>query len=128
VPADPLSVRFTAAAESVTRTPYVQRARLLARLAAHRLAALAEWFALGLPLLAAAIVDGVLMRAVRLRSFAHPSPVLFGIGLHGTLALLAGMGFALLVPFELHPAGWGASVAALAATLRIAVSNFHRIR
>lgn len=125
---DPLSVRLAAAADAVSRTPYVQGIRTLGRLALYRLAALAEWFGLGLPLLLAATIDGALMRMVQLRSFAHASPVLFGIGLHGTLAVFACMVLALLVPVGLHPLVWGGLVVALAATLRTAVSNFHRVR
>jgi hypothetical protein len=127
-PHDPLSVRFAAAAESAMQTPYVQRVRMLGRLAVYRLAALVEWLALGLPLLAAAAIDGAVMRTVKLRSFAHASPVLFGIGVHGTLAVLACTALALLVPIGLHPIVWGIAIAALAATLRTAVSNFHRVR
>jgi hypothetical protein len=128
LPPDPLSLRFAAAAEAVMQTPYIQRVRMMGRLALYRLAALAEWFSLGLPLLVAAIVDGAVMRTVRLRSFAHASPVLFGIGLHGTLAVLGCMALALLIPIQLHTLVWGAAIAALAATLRTAVSNFHRVR
>ena len=127
-PLDPLSARFEAAAEAAMQTPYGQRVRMLGRLAVYRLAALVEWLALGLPLLTAAAIDGAVMRTVKLRSFAHASPVLFGIGVHGTLAVLACTALALLVPVGLHPLVWGASVAALAATLRTAVSNFHRVR
>ena len=125
---DPLSVRFAAAAEAGMQAPYMHRVRMLGRLAVYRLAALAEWFSLGLPLLVAATIDGAVMRTVRLRSFAHASPVLFGIGLRGTLAALACMALALLVPIPLHPILWGASIAVLAGTLRTTVSNFHRVR
>ena len=127
-PRDPLSRRFGAAADAAVQAPYFERLRMLGRLAVYRLAALAEWLALGLPLLVAATIDGAVMRTVKLRSFAHTSPVLFGIGLHGTLAVLACMTLALLLPVGVHPLVWGASVAALAATLRTAVSNFHRVR
>ena len=127
-PRDPLSTRFGAAADAAVQAPYFERLRMLGRLAVYRLAALAEWLALGLPLLVAATIDGAVMRTVKLRSFAHTSPVLFGIGLHGTLAVLACMTLALLLPVGVHPLVWGASVAALAATLRTAVSNVHRVR
>ena len=125
---DPLSVRIAAAAGAVMQTRYVQSARALGRLAIHRLSALAEWFAVGLPLLVAATIDGALMRTVKLRSFAHPSPVLFGLGLRGTLAVLACMVLALLVPVGLHPLVCGGLVAVLTATLRTAVANVHRVR
>lgn len=125
---DPLSVRLAAAADAVSQTPYVQGTRALGRFALYRLAALAEWFGLGLPLLLAATIDGVLIRTVKLRSFAHASPVLFGIGLHGTLAVLACMVLALLVPVGLHPLVWGGFLVVFAATVRTAVSNFHRVR
>jgi hypothetical protein len=125
---DPLSARLTAATDAVVQTPYIQGVRTLARLAVYRLAALAEWLALGFPLLLAATIDGAVMRAVQLRSFAHVSPVLFGIGLHGTLAVLACTALALLLPLGVHPLVWGASVGGLAATLRITVTNFHRVR
>jgi hypothetical protein len=125
---DPLSARLTAATDAVVQTPYIQGVRTLARLAVYRLAALAEWLALGFPLLLAATIDGAVMRAVQLSSFAHVSPVLFGIGLHGTLAVLACTALALLLPLGVHPLVWGASVGGLAATLRITVTNFHRVR
>ncbi len=125
---DPLSVRLAAAADAVLQTPYVQGVRALARLAVYRLAALAEWFALGLPLLLAATIDGAVIRTVKLRSFVHASPVLFGIGLHGSLAVLACLVLALLVPVVIHPLAWGVLVAVFAATLRTAASNFHRVR
>ena len=125
---DPLSVRLAAAADAVSETPYIQGVRALGRLAVYRLAALAEWFAIGLPVLLAATIDGAVMRAVKLRSFAHASPVLFGIGLHGMLAVFACMILMVLVPVGLHPLVWGALVAVFAATLRTAASNFHRVR
>lgn len=125
---DPLSMRLSAAADAVSQTPYVQGTRALGRFALYRLAALVEWFGLGFPLLLAATIDGALMRTVKLRSFAHASPVLFGIGLHGTLAVLAFMALALLVPVGPHPLAWGGLLVALAATVRTAVSNFHRVR
>lgn len=125
---DPLSARLAAATDAVVQTPYIQGVRTLARLAVYRLAALAEWLVLGFPLFLAATIDGVVMRAVQLRSFVHVSPVLFGIGLHGTLAVLACTALALLIPFGVHPLVWGASVGGLAATLRITVTHFHRVR
>lgn len=125
---DPLSLRFSAAGDATMQTPYVQRVRMLGRLAVYRLAVLLEWLSLGLPLILASVLDGAVMRTVRLRSFAHASPVLFGIGVHGTLAVLGCMAVALLVPFRIHPLVWVALVTAIAATLRTAVSNFHRVR
>jgi hypothetical protein len=127
-PADPLSIRLAAAADAVLQIPYVQGLRAVGRLAVYRLAALAEWFALGLPLLLAAVIDGALMRTVKTRSFVHLSPVLFGIGLHGTITVVVCIIFALLLPIGLHPAVWGAVVAAFGIALRTAVSNFHRLR
>lgn len=125
---DPLSARLTAAADAVVHTPYILGVRTLARLAAYRLAALAEWLALGLPLLLAAAIDGLAMRTVQLRSFAHASPVLFGIGLHGTLAVVACTALTLLLPIGVHPLVWGALIGVFAATLRTTVLNFHRVR
>jgi hypothetical protein len=127
-PDDPLSARFAAATDAVARTTYLQSVRTLARLAAYRLAALAEWLALGWPFLVAATVDGAVMRTVQLRAFAHLSPVLFGIGLHGTLAVLACTALALLLPVGVHPLVWGGLIGAFAATLRTTVVNFHRVR
>jgi len=126
-PGDPLSVRLTAAADALLATPYTQAIRALGRLVVYRVAALAEWFALGLPILVGAVVDGALMRTVTTRSFAHPSPVFFGVGLHG--AILAGtcMALALLLPIVLHPVLWGALVALLGVALRTVVANFHRL-
>jgi hypothetical protein len=105
-------IRLAAAADAVLQIPYFQGIRALGRLAVYRLAALAEWFALGLPLLLAAAIDGALMRTVKTRSFAHLSPVLFGIGLHGAIAVVVCIVFALLLPIALHPVVWGALVAA----------------
>jgi hypothetical protein len=127
-PADPLSIRLAAAADAVLQIPYVQGLRAVGRLAVYRLAALAEWFALGLPLLLAAVIDGALMRTVKTRSFVHLSPVLFGIGLHGTITVVVCIVFALLAPIALHPVVWAALVAAFGVALRTAVSNFHRLR
>lgn len=127
-PDDPLSARFAAATDSVVQTPYLQGVRTLARLAAYRLAALAEWLALGWPFLVAATIDGAVTRAVQLRSFAHVSPVLFGIGLHGALAVLACTALALLLPVSVHPLVWGGLTGAFAATLRTTVVNFYRVR
>jgi hypothetical protein len=127
-PVDPLSMRLAAAAEAVLQIPYVQGLRALGRLVVYRLSALAEWFALGLPLLVAAAVDGGLMRTVKTRSFVHLSPVLFGVGLHGAIAVVVCIVLALLLPIALHPAIWGAFVAAFGVALRTAVSNFHRLR
>ena len=124
---DPLSVRLAVAGDAMSQNPSVQGTRALGRFAVYRLAALVEWFGLGFPLLLAATIDGALMRTVKLRSFAHVSPVLFGIGLHGMLAVLAGMALAMLVPVSLHPLAWGGLLVAFAATVRTAVSNFHRV-
>ncbi len=127
-PADPVSMRLAAAADAVLQIPYFQGIRALGRLAVYRLAALAEWFALGLPLLLAAAIDGALMRTVKTRSFAHLSPVLFGIGLHGAITVVVCIVLALLLPITLHPVVWGALVAAFGVALRTAVLNFHRLR
>jgi hypothetical protein len=127
-PIDPLSMRLGAAVEAVLQIPYVQGVRALGRLAVYRLAALAEWLALGLPLLLAGAIDGALMRTVKTRSFAHLSPVLFGIGLHGAIAVVVCIVVALLLPVVLHPVVWGALIAAFGVALRTAVSNFHRLR
>jgi hypothetical protein len=53
--------------------------------------------------------------------------VLFGIGLHGTLAVLACMVLLLLLPVGLHPLAWGGLLVTFAATVRAAVANFHRV-
>lgn len=126
-PGDPLSVRLTATAGALIATPYIQAIRALGRLAVYRVAALAEWFVLGLPILVGAVIDGALMRTVMTRSFAHPSPVFFGIGLHG--AILAGtcMALALLLPIVLHPVLWGGLIALLGVALRTLIANFHRL-
>lgn len=125
---DPLSVRLAAAADSVLQTPYVQGVRALVRLAVYRLAALTEWFALGIPLLLAAMMDGAVMRTVKLRSFVHASPVLFGIGLHGVLAVAGASALALLLPRPVYPLVWGTLVTIFGVAARTAISNFHRVR
>ena len=125
---DSLSPRLASAAGSASQTPYVQGVRALVRLAVYRLAALTEWFALGIPLLLAATMDGAVMRTVKLRSFAHASPVLFGIGLNGALAVAATSVLALLVPHPVHPLVWVTLVTIFSVTARTAISNFHRVR
>jgi hypothetical protein len=127
-PRDPLSTRLAAAADALLHTPYVQAIRALGRLAVYRVAALTDWFALGLPLFLAAVIDAALMRTVMTRSFAHLSPVLFGIGLHGAIAVVVCMALALLLPIVIHPIVWGAFAAVFGAALRTAVANFHRLR
>lgn len=125
---DPLSARLADAGARVIETGYFQRARALVRLAAYRAAALVAWLALAFPLVIAAVVDGAVMRGVRMRSFAHLSPVLFGIGLNGTLAGLGVALVLLLAPCIVHPLAWAGLVALLAVALRTAVANFHRLR
>jgi len=128
VPDDPLSVRLASAADALLATPYLQTIRALGRLGVYRVAALAEWFALGLPVLVGAVIDGALMRTVATRSFAHPSPVFFGVGLHGTIVVGTCMVLALLLPVVLHPVLWGTLIALLGMALRTLVANFHRLR
>jgi len=128
VPGDPLSARLTTAADALLATPYIQAIRALGRLAVYRVAALAEWFVLGLPLLVGAVIDGALMRTARTRSFAHSSPVLFGLGLHGGIVVGVCMVLGLLLPVSLHPVLWGTLIALLGVALRTAVVNVHRLR
>ncbi len=68
------------------------------------------------------------MRTVKLRSFAHTSPVLFGIGLHGTLAVAGASALALLLPRPVYPLVWGTLVTIFGVAARTAISNFHRVR
>jgi len=128
VPGDPLSVRLASATDALLATPYVQTIRALGRLAVYRVAALAEWFVLGLPIVIGAAIDGALMRTVTTRSFAHPSPVFFGVGLHGAIVAGACMALALLLPIVLHPVLWVGLIALLGVALRTVVANFHRLR
>lgn len=125
---DPLSERLANVGARILETAYFQRARALVRLAAHRAAALVEWLLLGLPILIAAIADGAVMRTVKTRSFVHLSPVLFGLGLHGALAVLGGALVLLLVPHTIHPLAWAGLLASLAVAARSTVANFHRLR
>ncbi len=125
---DPLSARLADVGARILETAYFQRARALVRLAAHRAAALVEWLLLGLPILIAAIADGAVMRTVKTRSFVHLSPVLFGLGLHGALAVLGGALVLLLVPHTIHPLAWAGLLASLAVAARSTVANFHRLR
>jgi len=127
-PSDSLSARLNAATDALLNAPYAQAIRALGRLAVYRAAAVAEWLTLAVPLLLAAAIDGALMRTVTTRSFAHLSPVLFGIGLHGAIVLAVCMALALLLPIVLHPVFWGALVALLGVALRTAITNFHRLR
>jgi len=125
---DPLSERLANVGARILETAYFERARALVRLAAHRAAALVEWLLLGLPILIAAIADGAVMRTVKTRSFVHLSPVLFGLGLHGALAVLGGALVLLLVPHTIHPLAWAGLLASLAVAARSTVANFHRLR
>lgn len=125
---DPLSARLANVGARILETAYFERARALVRLAAHRAAALVEWLLLGLPILIAAIADGAVMRTVKTRSFVHLSPVLFGLGLHGALAVLGGALVLLLVPHTIHPLAWAGLLASLAVAARSTVANFHRLR
>ena len=127
-PGDALSARLALISEGVLDTPYFVRLRALGRLAAYRAATLLEWLLFGAPLLAAAVFDGAVMRAVKARTLVHLSPVLFGFGVHGSIAVCA-VGLLLLVtPTIVHPLAVGALVVLLATTWRLAASNFHRLR
>jgi hypothetical protein len=69
---DTLSTRLALVSEDILDTPYFVRLRALGRLAAYRLASLLEWLLLATPLLGAAVLDGVVTRAVKARTLVHP--------------------------------------------------------
>jgi hypothetical protein len=125
---DTLSTRLAMVSEAVLDTPYFVRLRALGRLVAYRLASLLEWMLFGAPLLGAAILDGVVTRAVKARTLVHLSPVLFGLGVHGSIAVLAGVLLLLVIPMTVQPLVAGGLVLLLAMTWRFAASNFHRLR
>jgi hypothetical protein len=125
---DTLSTRLALVSEDILDTPYFVRLRALGRLAAYRLASLLEWLLLATPLLGAAVLDGVVTRAVKARTLVHLSPVLFGLGVHGSIAVLAAALLLLVVPMTVQPLVAGGLVVLLAMTWRLAASNFHRLR
>lgn len=125
---DTLSTRLALVSEEILDTPYFVRLRALGRLAAYRLASQLEWLLFGAPLLGAAILDGVVTRAVKARTLVHLSPVLFGLGVHGSIAVLAGALLLLVMPMTVQPLVAGGLVVLLAMTWRLAASNFHRLR
>lgn len=125
---DTLSTRLALVSEEILGTPYFVRLRALGRLAAYRLASLLEWLLFGAPLLGAAVLDGVVTRAVKARTLVHLSPVLFGLGVHGSIAVLAGALLLLVIPTTVQPLAAGGLVVLLAMTWRLAASNFHRLR
>ncbi len=126
--ADPLSERLGKIGEGLSKTPYFVGLRALARLAVYRASAALEWLLVCLPLIAASLVDGVVMRAVKTRTLVHHSPVVYGIGLWGALASLAGLLVVLVVPASVHPLALAALLLLLAFSLGAAASNFHRLR
>jgi hypothetical protein len=127
-PGDTLSARLAVISEGVLDTPYFVRLRALGRLAAYRLASVLEWLLLGAPLLAAAVLDGVVMRSVKARTLVPASPVLFGFGVHGSIVVCAVALLVLVIPTAVHPLVVAGLVVVLAATWRLSASNFHRLR
>jgi hypothetical protein len=127
-PADPLSERLGKIGAGLSETPYFVGLRALGRLAVYRASAALEWLLVCLPLIAASLVDGVVMRAVKTRTLVYHSPVVYGIGLWGSLASLAGLLVMLVVPASVHPLALAALLLLLAFSLGAAASNFHRLR
>jgi hypothetical protein len=127
-PGDALSARLALISEGILDAPYFVRLRALGRLAGYRAATILEWLLFGAPLLAAAVFDGAVMRAVKARTLVPLSPVLFGFGVHGSVAVLAAGLLLLVTPTIVHPLAVGGLVVLLAATWRLAASNFHRLR
>jgi hypothetical protein len=127
-PGDALSARLALISEGILDAPYFVRLRALGRLAGYRAATILEWLLFGAPLLAAAVFDGAVMRAVKARTLVPLSPVLFGFGVHGSVAVLAAGLLLLVTPTIVHPFAVGGLVVLLAATWRLAASNFHRLR
>ena len=123
-----MSERLDRIGEGLAQTPYFAGLRALGRLAVYRASAALEWVFIFLPFVAAALVDGVVMRAVKGQTFVHHSPVVYGAGLWGSLASLAGLLVTLVLPTAVHPLAVAALVLLFALSLRAAAANFHRLR
>jgi len=127
-PGDPLSQRLGKIGDGLSETPYFVGLRALGRLAVYRAAAVLEWVLVLLPFVAASLVDGVVMRTVKARTLVPSSPVVYGIGLWGSAASLAGLLIVLVIPVSLHPLALAALLVLLGLSLGAAAANFHRLR
>jgi len=91
----------------------------------YRLAALVESLWITVPLGVAALVDGLLRRAVKSKQFEHHHPEVFGAC--GLLILFATLGTTLIVviPLTLHPYLVTSIPLVLMALAAVALANFH---
>jgi hypothetical protein len=125
---DPLTAKLNKIGEGLMQAPYFEGLRALWRLVVFRSATATEWCLLCLPFIAAAAFDGGIMRAVKARTLVHHSPVLYGIGLYGSVAIVVCVLLTLVVPASVHPLIFAALLLLFGLSLGIATSNFHRVR
>jgi hypothetical protein len=89
-----------------------------------RLTLVLAWVALLFPFVGAAILDGLMCRARRMRDFGNRSPTAFTLGLHTTILLSALPFIYVVAPFAVTPWFMPFWAVASAVPLMVAISNF----
>ena len=82
---------------------YFRSIDALLLLASFRLATLLEWLPWLLAFVAAAMVDGYLVRSIKAKEFLHHDPELFAVYASGAIVVACGTVLAFVVPVALHP-------------------------
>ena len=105
---------------------YFRSIDALLLLASFRLATLLEWLFWLLAFVAAAMVDGYLVRSIKAKEFLHHDPELFAVYASG--AILAGCAtvLAFVLPVDLHPMVLPSVPLVIGALISRAVGSFHR--
>ena len=95
-------------------------------LPSFRLAALLEWLPWLLAFVAAAVVDGYLVRSIKAKEFLHLDPELFAVYASGAIVAGCATVLAFVLPVDLHPLVLPCVPLVIVVLISRAVGSFHR--
>lgn len=106
--------------------PYFRSIDSLLVLASYRFFALVEWLPWMMVFCCAALFDGMALRAVKAKQFAHHDPEFFALYACGAIMVACATVVAMVLPFALPMFVLPGSLVTLAMLVAGALSNFHR--
>ena len=122
----PIERSFRDVSDRIRTNQYVSSIEALLVLATYRLLVLLHGLAIPLLFAAAAMVDGLVRRAVKAKQFQHHNPEVFAACTAAAVLVFGALALALVGPWTVHPLVWVCVPLLLGIFGRSAIANFHR--
>ncbi len=118
--------RIAHATSSLAHNAYFRSIDALFMLALYRFAALIQWLPLLLVFILVSVLDGLLSRVVKSKSFERHHPEVFALNAIVVVIVACATLVAFVVPLTLHPVALAAVPIASAVCASVAIANYHR--